>query len=456
MLRVRSVVAVLLAAALVCAGCSKKSSTSTGSGSGSSSSSAAPLTASFRGVTATTIKIGIVRVKFTDCILQFTQSTQGDAQKIEKALVDDFNQNGGIDGRQVEVVFKELCPLHPDEVAAACTELTDDDQVFAVLGDYDTEPGDGTNQLCVAKDHQTVLIDDLSFQKALDEAPPGMLIRPSIAPKRGLEAVLGLLKQANTLKGKKVAVLTDQTRADVSTKLVADNAATLGYTTGSNAVLSISGADTTQAQTQLDSFIEKWKTESVDTLIITSLSAADRQFVDKIKKAIPSMQLITDDSSAANNGQTENKPDTKTTPNSYEGLLAAQGLSDEEQFETPEVQRCIGVYEKATGDKVIAPKDLKPDAQGNLIKVYEGVQALCRDLTIFKQVAEKAGPNLTNDTWVQAVNSFGEILVLGNKFASLKQGKYDAADGFRLAAFDSSIQPFGDYKPLGDLVDVTK
>ncbi len=85
-------------------------------------------------------------------------------------------------------------------------------------------------------------------------------------------------------------------------------------------MLSISGADTTQAQTQLDSFIAKWKSENVDTVILSGLSVADRQFVDKIKQAIPTLQLIADDSSAGNNGQTENKPDTKTTPNSYEGM----------------------------------------------------------------------------------------------------------------------------------------
>jgi hypothetical protein len=253
-----------------------------------------------------------------------------------------------------------------------------------------------------------------------------------------------------------VAVLTDQSRADVTAKALSDNASPLGYTTGSNAVLSISGADTTQAQTQFDSFIEKWKSEGVNTVLLGGLSVADRQFIDKLKTAIPSIQLISDDSGSGNFGQTENKPDTKNTPNSYEGMLVAQGLSDAEQFATDAVQKCVKVYEDATGEKVIGPADLKPDASGNLIKVYEGIQDRCRELGLFKQIAEKAGPNLTNDSWVAAVNSFGEIQLLGNKFASLTDGKYDAPDGFRLAAFDSSIQPFGDFKPLGDLIDVTK
>ena len=455
MVRIRSAVALLLAASLLMAACSDKK-TATTTASDSKASANEPLTASFRGVTATTIKIGFLTIKFDDCIVQFTQSTQGDAKKIMQALVDDINNNGGILGRKLEVVFKELCPLKPDEVAAACTSLTDDEQVFAVLGVYDTEPGDGTNQLCISKDHDTVQINELAFQKALDEAPPGMLILPQIAPKRSLAALLGLLKAQSTLKGKKVAVLTDQTREAVATKLVADNATALGYTVGSNAVLAISGADTTAAQTQFDSFIEKWKSEKVDTVIMSGLSVADRQFVDKLKKAIPSIQLISDDSSAGNNGQTENKPDTKATPNSYEGMLVAQGLSDPEQFATDAVQKCVKVYEKATGETVLGPADLKPNADGNLIKVYEGIQDRCRELGLFKQIAEKAGANLTNTSWIAAVNGFGSIEVVGNKFASLKDGKYDTSDGFRLAAFDSSIAPFGDFKSLSDFVDVTK
>src|SRR4051812_30845759 len=169
MVRVRSVVALLLAAVLLLAACSddKKSPTTTGSGSGSSTTASnEPLTASFRGVTATTIKIGVVTIQFVDCIEQFTESTQGDSKKIAQALIDDINNNGGVLGRKIEPVFKELCPLKPDDVAAACTSLTDDEQVFAVVGVYDTEPGDGTNQLCISKDHDTVQINELAFQKA--------------------------------------------------------------------------------------------------------------------------------------------------------------------------------------------------------------------------------------------------------------------------------------------------
>ncbi len=119
MIRVRSWIAIALVAMLALSACSSdKKTTATGGSSSSSSSSSAALTASFRGVTATEIKIAVVTIQFKDCILQFTNSTQGDAKKIMQALVDDINKNGGILGRKLTVVFKELCPLKPDEVAA--------------------------------------------------------------------------------------------------------------------------------------------------------------------------------------------------------------------------------------------------------------------------------------------------------------------------------------------------
>ena len=167
MVRVRSGVVVAFTALLLLSACSSDSKKTGSSGASGASSSAAPLTASFRGITATEIKIGVVVVDFA-CIAQFVDFTQGDAEKILNALVGNVNKNGGIDGRQVKVVFKKLCPLNPQDTAAACTSLTDDEQVFAVMGIYDTPPSDGSNQLCIAKDKDTVLLDDFEWNGALE------------------------------------------------------------------------------------------------------------------------------------------------------------------------------------------------------------------------------------------------------------------------------------------------
>jgi ABC-type branched-subunit amino acid transport system substrate-binding protein len=454
MVRVRSAVAILVAAALVFAACSddKKTATTTAS----SSAAPAALTASFRGITATEIKIGVVFVDFP-CLTEkgFLDFTQGPAEDIVNALVADINKHNGIGGRQVKLVIKKICPLDPTQTSAACTSLTDDEQVFAVIGIYDTPPSDGAQQLCIAKDKQTVLIDELTTGKTIEGATPGLLLTPHIAPERQLKALLSLLKQKDTLKGKTVALLADQNNEESAKKAVGDFTTAAGLKTGDTGVLTITNDDTTAAQALLDSFIEKWKEQGVDTLVMSGLLVSAKQFVEKIKKALPNILLVSDNSGTGEQANAE--VEAGVSPNPYEGMITLSGLSDDETFLLPGMQACVKTYEAKTGDKVIAPKDLKAGADGVTVKTFEGLGDRCDELAILKAGLEKAGPNPTNDLWVAAINSLGKVNLATHSLASLGSGKYDADDGFRLSTWDSSIPPRGDFKPSStELIDVTK
>jgi len=457
MVRVRSAVAVLLVATLVLSACSddKKEASTTGSGPAAASSDA-PLTDSFRGVKAATIKIAFVVVDFK-CLEQFIDNNQGDDEKIIKVFVDDMNKKGGIGGRQIEYVFRRNCPLKQDEVAATCTELTDDEQVFAVLGVYDTEPpGDGTNKLCLSKEKETVQINHILKQSVIDQAIPGLLLTPGIAAERQLNAVLSLLEQEKTLAGKKIALLADQNSQAGAEPLVTEFATAAGLQTGSTAVLTITSEETTAAQAQLDSFIEKWKSEGVNALVMAGLSISAKQFVEKIKANIPDMVLIADATEVGT--QAKDEVLAGVSPNPYEGMFAASGPSAIDNFNSAGLQACIKIYEETTGEKVLSPVELGQGETGvgapKREEVYIGIQDRCAELSMLKQIAEKAGPNLTNDTWIAAVNSFGKIELPNTPFASLKEGKYDADDAFRLVSWDSSIEGGGDFKGLTDLKDI--
>jgi len=433
------------------AACSSDKKTSTGSSESPKSSEA--LTASTRGITATEIKIGVAVVDF-QCIAQFIDFNQGDSEKIINSLVAAKNKAGGIIGRQIKLVFKSLCPLQPDTVSAACTSFTDDEQVFAVIGAYDTPPSDGSNQLCLTKDKDTVLIDELTTQKTMDGATPGLLLSPHINPERQLVALLNLLKQEKTLDGKKVALLADQTNQESAQKALDDFTSSTGLEQGDTAVLTITNEDTTAAQAQLDSFIEKWKSDGVNALVMSGLLVSAKQFVEKIKAAIPDMTLVADNSGVGEQASDEVK--AGLSPNPYEGLVTLTGLNDDETFQLPAVQECVKAYETESGDKVIAPKDLQPGADGKTAKTFEGLEDRCNELAILEQVLTKAGSNPTNDSWVSAVNSLGELKLPTSQIASLTDNKYDADDGFRLATWDSTIGASGDFKPKGEIADVTK
>lgn len=73
---------------------------------------------------------------------------------------------------------------------------------------------------------------------------------------------------------------------------------------------------------------------------------------------------------------------------------------------------------------------------------------------MFADIAKKAGPDLTNETWTKAVDNYGPIRDMQTRYASLHKGKYDADDTFGLVAFDSSIAPKGDWRQVTPVEDV--
>ena len=117
---------------------------------------------------------------------------------------------------------------------------------------------------------------------------------------------------------------------------------------GTSGVLATGGdPDTTQAQAQLDSFIERWKGENVNAVFISGLDAVSKVFVQKLKAGMPDVMLMTDgDSSAKGAGQDAVR--AKLNPNPYAGMYSLTGNDDQTTFELPAVQQCVSVYEAAT------------------------------------------------------------------------------------------------------------
>jgi ABC-type branched-subunit amino acid transport system substrate-binding protein len=405
-----------------------------------------------QGVTDTTIKLGLVQVDYS-CIKDFVDFNRGDQERTYKVFVDDLNAKGGILGRKVEPVYRNFCPVGNAQALSTCTSFTEDDKVFAVVGVFIDQSGDA--QLCIAKNHQTIEIIHNVSQSWIDQAPKGLLLTPNITTDRRLSVILDLLARDKTLKGKKVAVLTQPDSKSRVDDLVTPALKKMKVKQGTTAVLNVSGTDTTAAQSQLDSFTEKWKSEGVDTFVLVGQVVVAKTYVSILKDAFPKATLISDQTPTALSGG-QDAVSAKLDPNPYQGMISAEGQSEQARFETPVMQSCVKTYEKATGTKVVAPKDVKPDADGKRTEIYASVEDACGDVLFFKTIAEKAGKQLNNASWTKAVDTMGAIddqLVLG-KFASLHTGKYDANDTFGLVSFDSTSGVTGDWKAVTPVEDV--
>ena len=316
----------------------------------------------------------------------------------------------------------------------------------------------GAAQLCFTKQHKAILMTHELTQAMIDDATPALLLTDDITAERKVKTQIELMGKKGLLKGKKVAIL-----AETGTKGRIDDAIkpafeALKVSLGTSGVLATgSDPDTTAAQAQLDSFIERWKGEGVNAIFISGLSTVSKVFVQKIKAGLPDVMLMTDSDSSAQ-AAARDAVNAGTKPNPYEGIYSLVGNDDQTTFESPGVQRCVKVYEDATGKKVVAPKDLKAGKDGKRAEIYITVQDACGDLTFFKVIAEKVGKYLNVNNWTNTVNTFGDMggKLVSTEFASLGEGKYDAANGFSLVSFDSSLGTQGDWKKITPLADVTK
>ena len=406
-----------------------------------------------QGVTPTTIKLGLVQVDYS-CIKDFVDFNRGDQKKTYQVFVDDLNQHGGILGRKVVGVYRDFCPIGNAQALSTCTSFTEDDKVFAVVGVFIDQSGDA--QLCIAKNHKTVEIIHNVSQSWIDQVPKGLLLTPNITTDRRLVAILDLLAQRKTLRGKNVAVLTQPDSKDRAQGLIDPALKKMKAKQGTTAVLNVTGTDTSAAQTQLDSFIERWKGENIDAFILAGQVVVSKTYVNQLKQAFPDAVLVADQTPTALSGG-QDAVTAKLDPNPYQGLISVEGQSEQARFETPVMQKCVKTYEKATGDTVTPPKELKPGADGKRVEIYASVEDACGDVLFFKTIAEKAGKQLSNKTWAAAVASMGPMdnqLVLG-RWASLHAGKYDANDTFGLVAFDETAGITGDWKALTPVEDIS-
>jgi hypothetical protein len=438
--------AIVLALAVIGAACGGDDDDSAGGTTAPGGTGDVELTDSFRGVTKDAIKVAIPIIDY-DCIAQFVDFNRGDQEATYEVFVNDINDNGGVLGRKIEPIYKTYCPIAESEALELCADMTQSDEVFAVIGVFLNASNSGAAQMCVSRDNDTILISHELQQSWIDESPPGLMLTPDISAERRLDAIASLLASEKTLEGKTVGVLTDQdSQARVEDVLVPafDDMGIEGQ--GSTAVLTISGTDTSQAQTQLDSFIEKWKDEGVDALILGGPNVANDQFILKVGEAIPGVLMITDQPSGTIGAARKAKEDG-IEPNPYANVLSVEGLNSAERFETPSMKRCIDLFEKETGLTVV-PSGQEKVVDGHRTELYTALSDACNELTFFSEIAKKVGADLTNDTWTETVNDFGPIELPGTEFASLGEGKYDADDAFRLVQYDEEINDWKGLTPI--------
>ncbi len=399
----------------------------------------APLTASARGVTAETITIGLSMLDFDQLVeLELVDAGWGDQELVFDALVEELNDRGGILGRRVEVVYASYSPISAIDADAACLRLTEDAETFAVLGGF-LGPVQAVND-CIVSANDTVLVGGVLDAAIIDRSDaPWIDFQPGLDAR--IEPFVELLSRHGDLDGAVVAVLGTADDPD----LVDRGANTLedeGVTVEMRVELNAGVGDLSAVDREWDAVAERLRLSDVDTVFIVTGTPGALRAIDRNDLGVEVWAL--NDAAVIGRG-------SGTPKETADGVISMTSLTEQEAWEDPTTQPCKDAVVQRNPDiDLRGPAEL----QENDDQWFKSVLNLCRWLRLFELVATAAGPDLTQETLSDAIETYGEMELPGVPFGSLGPGKFYAGDAYRLSVFNSDEGDKGGFVALTEIEDV--
>lgn len=391
-------------------------------------------------MTAETIKIGVSDTNFESLReAGLLDRSQGDPEVIAQAIIDDINERGGVLGRDLEVVHAFHSPISSEEAQASCLELTQDEQVFAVVGGYALAEGGLEANLCVSGQNETILIG-----RTFSEADQAQTTAPWITSETATDRRQPLLVDVLEAEGHiddfgNVAVHSSAATKNDTDEYLVPALKAAGVDIAERTVLDVPTGDVAAGEDQWSIIVEQYRSAGIDTVFLIG----DIQFgLRRLAQSGLGVRVYTDEW-----GRARSAARSLEDPDAVDvfSISAPHGPDDP----TDALQSCYDNFTERTGIEVQPSEDVpagEPDWRVGLTK-------RCIEFDLFVQIAEAAGVDLTNDTFRAAVEEFGPIEVLDNPFASFGPGKFDAADGLVLIEFDPSVGEEGAFVAISDVIN---
>lgn len=402
----------------------------------------APLTASYTGVTETTITVGVSLLNFQELIdLNLSPAGWGDQIAFWDAQFDHINENGGVLGRSIEPIYEFYSPIDPEDADRVCTALTQDNDVFAVLGGF-VGPAAGTVDPCISGLNETILIGGDQTDDELDQSVAPWYM-PGQAANASNTILLNLLEERGDLDGAKVFVMAgsaDEASHDSVIQMIEDK----GVEVVGEGIIIANDGDTAAQDDELGIMTERIKELDATAVYIHGNPAASI-------RGLGAAGLTTELDIWANQPSGLNNLGATIVDRSIaDGVLTVSGPDDDFIWSDPAYQsECSDVVAAAMPDADIRPPLDYEEDEDNL---FNGIRYGCRLIALFVDIAEAAGPELNHDTFRAGAESLTDFSFPGSPSASLSAEKFFADDLFALAEYDSTAGD-GQAVPVGDYVD---
>lgn len=391
----------------------------------SPSGSVGPLTASDRGVTASSIKLGVFVPDIGGLSAFGVSSGFSDARGKFQAFADQINAAGGINGRKVQLVFRTTDVLSQDDMRKQCLGFANDDKVFAA---FNVGAVYGSAFACVTKDTKTPLIS-VGAEEEQYTSSGNYFISPYESFTRDSANLAYFLDQNGLLKGRKIGVLDIDGFATSARRGFIATAKALGSPITSEYTLT---ASIEQASTQAPLAVAQFRRAGVDTVVLAVNGIFAGQFVQAAQQQNASWQYL----ASEDQGGTNADGWLGSMPNGFSDILGiATTRIGEWRAGVPQP-----ADEKACTDTYLSKSyATKFSTRDRSSLDYFGTVLACTEMDIFARAASLAGADLTRDRFVQAVQTLGRIGMAG--FGSpgvFSAGRTDGASAHRFVVAKSS------------------
>ena len=343
------------------------------------------------------VKVGVLIAKIGGLDQSgFALNLRTDIQQVVTAYINDLNKNGGILGRPVVPVFRDVDPIDENDQNQACTEMVSDEKVFAVL---DTAAFIFANpQKCLTQVNATPYVHGYAESEGFMDAGKGY----DVSETRSLDRIavewademgkLGFLKG-----GEKVGVLEDNCEPSHSVvdKLLLPGIRALKVASVETYESDCSAA---YAQSQPPALMQQMCIDGVTHVVLATSFVAAQTFLQaaegspcgtgarKFKYMASDYSLLASDLFTRNFSKTQ-----------FDGSLAITNFFTGISKTSARLEKCSKVL-KAAG--LPGLDNTYPNADAN---------AFCDYVDIFVSAARAAGPTLTRPAWAAALQRLGRF-----------------------------------------------
>jgi ABC-type branched-subunit amino acid transport system substrate-binding protein len=430
---VRRWAAFLAAVCLLVAACtSETADDDSASGSDTDADATSSSGADAPGITDDTIKVSLLAADLAALTEQNLAPQIGNAQKTLEAVVADINQNGGVAGRQIELVPHVIAGaeavLNPDLGRQACVQATEDDEPFAVIVTA-ALPAEAVE--CVAVDHDNAIAITMdSWPESVYAGADGRLFSVATHTSLGRDREYGawprVLDERGLLDGKTIGIVrmdtTDQEESvDGALKPSLEE---LGYEVAAESVLPCPEGSQGTGCEQHDVAIQRLQDAGVDFVFLVAQTLAGSATVE----------------AAANVGF---DPEWTTTGNNVTDTVARFYTNAKEN------------YDGAWGINKVFTDTTEAADECNRIAVAGGAEAFppksdgygftavtCLQLKTLVGAIEAVQGPITHGAVIDALETLDDVPLSSGPAGSLGPDKHDAGDYVFLSRYSAGTETF--------------